>query len=737
MAINFGSLSFINRKNSIRICWNSTSRNFVVSKSYSKSTRNEHLKPFNQVHGLNARLPDGYWKSQVNVQQLIEFLQKELNIRHLDDWYRVSRTQINRLSSGSRDVLQHLPRVFPEHQWDLDKLWKRSSKSSQRELASVIRALFPHSKIVEEYRDTQNEYIELDLFLPKERLAFEYQGEQHFRNIFEHDQDKFKNQLNRDERKRRYCQQHGITLIEIPFWWDGKTESIHATIHQSKKGYLEPIDTLPIPSTNPQFDSHTFLDTSTKTPSRLMYGSIWDRQQDLVGWWLTETMEGLPVYWDGTSMYSRNGTLLKCHPSLTQTLPKLELDGNIWTGGNSNFEIQSLFKPNCSEDDWKYVSFVIFDLPSSRNTFEERMIELEALHLPPNITIAKRIKCESMDQLQDMLHKIKREGGKGLTANHPDGLYVSGKTDQLLTIKHLKESEVRLLEILPSGLFCLQSNGHKCTLPYFQFISLPPIGSVLIVKHDGYSSSGTIKSPLSWHQKSDHIGNDLDHVISKWDKNSAKRFFDSLANKMGLKGKEDWYGITQEDVAKHGGSVRTALRKVYPDHPWLPWRFNGTVPARTWNDIQLQRQFMNQLAERLNITRIEDWYHVTKTQIREKGGLRLLCKYQLSPSKMVMSILSDHTWNIQQFNSKPKGIWDDMQSQREFLDHLSKQLKVNTMDDWYHVTGAQIRENKGGGLLEKYQGSPYKMITSVLSDHNWDPQKFVRRIKTQKEESII
>jgi hypothetical protein len=30
------------------------------------------------------------------------------------------------------------------------------------------------------------------------------------------------------------CERRGITLIEIPFWWDGKVDSLIATIHEAR-----------------------------------------------------------------------------------------------------------------------------------------------------------------------------------------------------------------------------------------------------------------------------------------------------------------------------------------------------------------------------------------------------------------------------------------------------------------------------------------------------------------------
>jgi hypothetical protein len=79
--------------------------------------------------------------------------------------------------------------------------------------------------------------MELDIFLPKERLAFEYQGLQHYQEVYP--LGRLQNQKERDEMKRNACQKIDITLIEIPYWWDFTLGSLHATIYKQRPDLLE------------------------------------------------------------------------------------------------------------------------------------------------------------------------------------------------------------------------------------------------------------------------------------------------------------------------------------------------------------------------------------------------------------------------------------------------------------------------------------------------------------------
>ena len=58
--------------------------------------------------------------------------------------------------------------------------------------------------------------------MPRKKLAFEYQGEQHFKSItFGGNEDeannKFKEQQDRDRLKRDLCKKRGIKLIEVRY----------------------------------------------------------------------------------------------------------------------------------------------------------------------------------------------------------------------------------------------------------------------------------------------------------------------------------------------------------------------------------------------------------------------------------------------------------------------------------------------------------------------------------------
>lgn len=100
--------------------------------------------------------------------------------------------------------------------------------------------------------------VELDVYLPDENLAFEYQGQQHYSDIYALGHRWYQKQ--KDEEKRRICKDKGITLIEVPYWWDNTKSSLVATIHKFRPDLLPTSERgTPIPNEPPKgFPKGTF-----------------------------------------------------------------------------------------------------------------------------------------------------------------------------------------------------------------------------------------------------------------------------------------------------------------------------------------------------------------------------------------------------------------------------------------------------------------------------------------------
>jgi hypothetical protein len=95
-----------------------------------------------------ASIPLSLWRDTNSTRGYLEELSKKLYINNWEDWYKVSWTQLHSL--GVYDKLHNrgglkelLPKYFPEHSWQPEKLTGTRSKISQEWLKTIVSQIFP------------------------------------------------------------------------------------------------------------------------------------------------------------------------------------------------------------------------------------------------------------------------------------------------------------------------------------------------------------------------------------------------------------------------------------------------------------------------------------------------------------------------------------------------------------------------------------------------------------------
>jgi DNA ligase-1 len=192
----------------------------------------------------------------------------------------------------------------------------------------------------------------------------------------------------------------------------------------------------------------------SKSVPPLLLAHSWDNEQELTGWWMSEKLDGVRAYWNGSQFLSRQGNLLHAPSWFTRGLPSIPLDGELWIDRKRFQQTVSIVRRQDAGELWKSVSYVVFDAPEPGLPFEVRRREISKAVREdrcPYVRILYQAPCEGVDHLHTELSRIESLGGEGLMLRQPGSLYESGRSHTLLKVKTFHDSEARVVEHLPGA----------------------------------------------------------------------------------------------------------------------------------------------------------------------------------------------------------------------------------------------------------------------------------------------
>jgi len=222
---------------------------------------------------IHHRVPRNFWRSEMNAKRFVHWLASELNLKSPYEWSQVSFQQICALGGsgllarygGLRNLFA---RIVPDandilaatsiHVCPKKTAWiethlkcdlKRRlidpftsiSSKSQQHLFKCTQQLFPNEEVFLNVRHPLLTYengqrLELDVFLPSLNLILEYNGEQHY--LWNYRYGSPSSQQLRDKERRLICDTIGLTILEVPFWWDHKEDTLAMTIRRHRPDLL-------------------------------------------------------------------------------------------------------------------------------------------------------------------------------------------------------------------------------------------------------------------------------------------------------------------------------------------------------------------------------------------------------------------------------------------------------------------------------------------------------------------
>jgi hypothetical protein len=218
-----------------------------------------------------------------------------------------------------------------------------------------------------------------------------------------------------------------------------------------------------------------------------------------------------------------------------------------------------------------------------------------------------------------------------------------------------------------------------------------------------------------------------------WDNiENVINFMRFVAWKLNYTTVEDWYKCSKKNLTDLGcgnlfkkyKNIVELLNVIYQGHyDFLEWKFKKSLQG-FWNDTNNHGKYMNWLYKELKYKLMEDWYKISQKIICQNYGAGLSHIYNGSYQNILKSVYPDYEWIPWKFNQVPINYWNEFKNHRFYMDWLYKELKYETIENWYNLTGDILESNYGSSILQKYNYSIYDMISKIYPENIWHQWNF-------------
>lgn len=194
------------------------------------------------------------------------------------------------------------------------------------------------------------------------------------------------------------------------------------------------------------------LQEKSSVPPVLLAHSFEDADVNPVGWWMSEKLDGIRAYWDGTRFISRQGNIFHAPDWFRAGLPDHPLDGELWMGRQSFQGTMSIVRSQDAGERWRKIKYRVFDIPHLTLPFEHRMEELRKVCSTSTCQFLEMVaqeKCNGHEHLKQELDRLVSLGAEGLMIRQPGSQYESGRSSTILKVKPFKDDEAEVIQHNP------------------------------------------------------------------------------------------------------------------------------------------------------------------------------------------------------------------------------------------------------------------------------------------------
>lgn len=243
----------------------------------------------------------------------------------------------------------------------------------------------------------------------------------------------------------------------------------------------------------------------------------YDGSRPVVGWVMSEKLDGVRGLWDGEKLTTRGGHVIRAPHWFTRDFPPFALDGELWSRRGDFENIVSIVRRQTPDDRWRQLKYHIFEAPQQAGGLLERLAVARrylAAHPTPWLKILPQTRVRSQAHLGAYVDVVTAAGGEGVVVRDPDLPYRTGRLNSALKVKKYQDAECVVRAILPGkgkylgmmgAVLCEMRAGRRLKIgtgfTAAERAKPPPIGGVITFKYYGLTRKGNPRFPVYFRRR--------------------------------------------------------------------------------------------------------------------------------------------------------------------------------------------------------------------------------------------
>ena len=174
---------------------------------------------------------------------------------------------------------------------------------------------------------------------------------------------------------------------------------------------------------------------------------------DVTQYLVSEKYDGVRALWDGKTLRYRSGREVPAPAWFISKLPPTPLDGELWLARRKFDELSGMVRKTTPVDaEWQRITYMVFELPDAPGTFEQRYEKIREIVATANwsqLRAVEQTRVAHRAELKRRFDAIVAGGAEGLMLHLADAPYVTGRSDVLLKLKPLLDTEAVVMRHVP------------------------------------------------------------------------------------------------------------------------------------------------------------------------------------------------------------------------------------------------------------------------------------------------